>query len=172
MIKDHYNHLPRIRRELDNLSGKAVVVGILPKQSEFLQMIAVVNEYGAHIKPKKGKYLYVPGPKGKVYQLKSVDIPARSFLRSTYDAKHRKWEHTITAGAHRIVRSNGEVTANQVMTALGVTMQKQIRKSISRKKKPANAPLTVANKGKNDPLVDTCKLGNSIKYKITKRGKL
>lgn len=167
-IHDKYNHLPDIKRELNHLAGHTIIAGVLPNESGFLKMIAIVNEYGAHIKPKNGPYLYVPGPKGAVYKLKSVDIPARSFLRQTYDAKHKRWQKQLYRGAQRIVKSNDRVKASEVMISVGADMQREIRQAITRKKSPKNAPLTIANKGKNDPLVDTGRLGKAIKYRIKK----
>lgn len=168
LIKDIFNRLPTIKREIDEMANTSVIAGILPSEDEHLQMIAVVNEYGCHIRAKNGPYLIIPGPKGTFYRLKEVDIPARSFLRSTFDAHSEEWQQITTAGVRKII--NGTETAEGVLTKTGKLMQSQIKKSIRAKKSPANAPLTVAVKGKDDPLEDTGNLRKSIKFKVMKRG--
>ena len=166
MIKDVFNHLPEMNRQVRKMSHTAVQVGVLPNEDSFIKMIAVVHEYGVHITPKKGRWLYVPGPNGEVYKLDHVDIPRRSFLRSTYADKRRKWEKFQDDGVQKIRRR--EMTANELQRELGEMAQNDIRTRIRLKRSPKNAPLTVANKGKNDPLVDTGKLEKSIKYRIVK----
>lgn len=168
MIKDVYNRLPTIKREIDKMANTAVIAGILPSEDERLQMIAVVNEYGCHIRAKNAPYLMIPGPKGTFYRLKEVDIPKRSFLRSTFDGHSQEWQRITTAGVRKII--NGTETAEGVLAKTGKLMQSQIKKSIRTKKSPANAPLTVAVKGKNNPLENTGKLRKSIKFQVVKRG--
>lgn len=168
LIKDVYNRLPDIKSEIDKMANQAVIAGILPSDDEHLQMIAVVNEYGCHIRAKNGPYLVIPGPKGTFYRLKEVDIPARSFLRSTFDAHNKEWQEVMTKGVKAII--DGKMTANQVIGRTGRLMRAEIKKGIRAKKSPANAPLTVAVKGKDDPLEDTGKLRSSIHYRTVKRG--
>jgi len=56
-VKDE-NKLPELEKRLKKMDGKSVQVGFLGQ--DFINMIANVHEFGATIKPTKGKYLAIP----------------------------------------------------------------------------------------------------------------
>ena len=97
--------------------------------------------------------------------VKQVVIPERSFVRSTYDENLNKWTELCFKKVTDIVTGDG--TADEVGKALGKQMQKDIRTKIKQMKTPHNSPLTVARKGHDNPLIDTGKLVENVKYKIT-----
>lgn len=157
------NRIPYINNELSKLDGKALIVGV-PLEDEFLQMIARVNETGKTIKPKKGDYLAVPDGHGGIRKLKQVVIPPRPWLQWTVDHKSGEWGHLYVQLVSQILLGNG--TAEAVIKGLGERMVADFKETIKTWDKPGNAPLTVANKGKDDPLVDTGRLMNSMMYVV------
>lgn len=160
------NHLPHAIKEFKKLNESQLIVGV-PLDDDFLQMIARVNENGMTIKPKHGKYLSVPNGKGGIVKLKKVKIPARPFMRYTVNHKKRQWAILVTTEANKIML--GQQDADGLLETLGKRIKTDIQKTITHWKSPKNAPLTVANKGKDNPLEDTGKLRNSITYKVERR---
>lgn len=70
--------LDHIQREMRYLNENQVVIGFFAEEDSQLLEIVRANEYGADIKPKKGKYLWVPSryairKYGK--SVKASDIP-------------------------------------------------------------------------------------------------
>lgn len=161
-------------KELTKLNQFEVVVGFFGDSDAQLLTIIRANEYGAHIVPKKHKYLYVPyrktdGSKG-LYKLKKVNIPARPFIRTAWLNNKDKYRRLIVAGLDHIV--SGDMTARQLLNELGSVSVADIRKSARDWFRTGthaihNAPLTIANKKGNDkPLVDTGELIRKVTYKI------
>lgn len=163
------NHIPEIKHQLELLSHYQLRVGVFvstgDKSVAFLQMIAVVNEYGAHIKPVKGPYLAVPNKKtGGIYLLKEVTIPPRPFMVPALDANINDYVQQIKRDLNLIMWRR--LTAKELYKRLGRSIKAHIQHNIQVRNDPKNAPLTVENKGKNDPLVDTGSLLRSISWKV------
>lgn len=189
----------RIEKELKYLNSHQVVIGFFGDRDSKLLTIVRANEYGAHIVPKKGQYLWVPSennkdgehpeglfiPKGKrvackreedgsltvyFYLLKEVDIPSRPFIRKAFEKNRKKYISIVKEGIEDIIYEKG--TGKQVLEQLGIAAQADIRKSAVDWRVPGNAPLTVAlkNKHSNDPLVDTGELQRKVTWKIMKSG--
>lgn len=183
-------------RDLDKYRVEVgVLLDVGGKGLAFLQMIATVNEFGAQIKAKNGRSLAIPTklakgkrpadfgnklfvPKGKnvlamsngdgldVYFIlvKSVNIPERSFLRTAIDNHLNKLTDLVAHGIQEIVAGN--MTALELYKRLGNELTIRIKANIVKKMKPHNAPLTIANKGKDNPLIDTGSLLKSISYRV------
>ncbi|WP_333604316.1 hypothetical protein [Lactobacillus acetotolerans] len=183
-------------RDLDKYRVEAgVLLDVGGKGLVFLQMIATVNEFGTQIKAKNGGSLAIPTklakgkrpadfgnklfiPKGKsvlamsngtgldVYFIlrKSVNIPERSFLRTAIDNHLDKLTDLVAHGIQEIIAGN--MTAMELYKRLGDALKLRIKANIVEKMNPHNAPLTIANKGKDDPLVDTGSLLKSISYRV------
>lgn len=163
------NHIPEIKHQLELLNHYQLRVGVFvstgDKSVAFLQMIAVVNEYGAHIKPVKGPYLAVPNKKtGGIYLLKEVTIPPRPFMVPALDANINDYVQQIKCDLNLIMWRR--LTAKELYKRLGRSIKAHIQHNIQVQNDPKNAPLTVENKGKNDPLVDTGSLLRSISWKV------
>lgn len=197
MAKD-FDKVPKIHREFEKLNKMQIEVGIFSDNS-FIHMIAVVNEYGLTIRPhgqwltiptanaKGRKAGQIPGlfkPKNRnvlaisdpdkesglkvmFILAKKVVIPERSFVRSTFDENLNQWTEICWHKVEDIISGDG--TADQLANALGRQMQKDIRSKIKRIKTPRNSPITIANKGADNPLIDTGKLVEAVKYHITSR---
>lgn len=161
-------------KEFNKLNQYEVAVGFFGDRDAELLTIVRANEYGAHIQPKRGEYLYVPyigdDNKKHFYKLKSVTIPARPFIRQAWMNNQKKYKRIITAGLDEIL--SGKTTAMKLLNKLGQESVADIRNSATNWFKTGsqnthNAPLTIANKKGNDrPLVDTGELQRKVTYKI------
>lgn len=162
------NNFPKIKEELRALNHYRVEVGVMVpvgnKSLAFLQMIATVNEFGAEIYPKNGPYLVIPMKDGSFYKLKHVKIPERSFLRDGIDLGMFRINELVERDLSRIM--NSELTAYELYEDVGRLIQQRIKDEIKLEVTPHNAPITIENKGKDDPLVDTGALYKSIGVKV------
>lgn len=164
---NHPNFL-KIAKEFDYLNKYQVAVGFFGEDDALLLEIVRANEHGADIKPKKHKYLYVPykmkNGKTGLYKLKAVHIPARPFIKLAWHDNADKYKKMILKGLDDI--ANGKITARKLLNELGSESVADIRKSAISLNIPENAPLTIANKGSRNPLVDTGELERKVTYKI------
>lgn len=191
-----FDNKPKRRAELEKLMHTQIIAGV-PLENDYLQMIAGVNENGMTITAKKQwltiptaaagtrKASEIPGlfkPRGKnvlavqdgdgikvMFVLKkSVTIPSRPFIWTTDKKNRQKYARIARDGVIDIIR--GKSDADKVMHQLARTMTNDIRLTIRDFFEPANAPLTVERKGRNDPLMDTGKLIGSITWTFKERG--
>lgn len=58
--KVNYKEISSIENELGKLAKKKIIAGIVADEGSHLAKVAAANEFGATIKPKKGKYLAIP----------------------------------------------------------------------------------------------------------------
>jgi hypothetical protein len=167
-IKDE-NHLPEIIEQINQLSKYKVSAGV-PSDGD-VGMIAAVMEYGATIVPRperfeKNKgYLWIPDKEnGGFVLLKSVTIPSRSYIRSTFTEKQADWQ----AFAEKLVWqvATGDLTAYQAYNQLGARLARDIQQKIKSHPSPANAPLTSGNKSGGGTLIDTGRLWQSVTWKV------
>lgn len=161
-----YNKYPEAIKQFNIMNSLEIHVGVL--HDKHLQMIAVVNNDGATIKAKNVPYLMVPtlskdGKKGFV-KLKEVHIPPRRFMEKTKTHNERRWLSYAQQETMKILA--GDMTARHALEYLGHLATEQMKTEIIKFAHPANAPLTIANKGFNDPLIDTGALRDSITYEI------
>lgn len=193
-VTDDFSGMDHIRQELDKLNSQSLQIGIFGEDDSFMAMIAGVNEFGATIRPKK-QYLTIPTkeaigrsardipglfkPKGKkilaisdgnkglkvmFYLVKEVNIPERSFLRSTFDEKEGEWQEFFANQIDSLI--SGSATANSIYSQLGARIASDIQKKIKETSRPSNAAATVANKGTNNPLINTGRLRQSVTWKV------
>ncbi|WP_203648895.1 hypothetical protein [Secundilactobacillus yichangensis] len=185
-----FDRKPEVRAEIEKLTHTRIVAGV-PLHDSYLQMIAGVNENGAVITAKR-QWLTIPTaaagtrkaseisglfkPKGKnilavdnggeltvMFILKkSVKIPPRPFIWTTREKNRAKYARMMREGVIEII--HGKSTADILQHKLARTMTNDIRITLRDFFDPANAPLTVERKGKNDPLMDTGKLIGSITW--------
>jgi hypothetical protein len=204
-LSGDYDDLTRVIREFKQLDKYSVKVGALKtgggRSEEFMEMIAMVNEKGCHIKAINHKYLTIPtkdagrrtareipnlffhwtkqhhlptlcqNVNGQVkimfYLKTSVDIPKRSFLRTTFDEKEATdWTKRVDECLNRMM--DGDMTAKELYADLGRLMVKDVQRAIY-KATPGNSPLTIARKGKDTPLRDTGALYRSIDWVVVEK---
>lgn len=95
-------------------------------------------------------------------------IPERSFIRATVDGNRRQIDQLITAVTHAVVdRKIGAVAA---LHLVGQKVEEAIKQRIVDLDSPPNAPMTIAQKGSDNPLIATGQLHQAISYKVTKKG--
>lgn len=172
-----------------------VDIGVHSTSGEKLVMIATVHEFGTTIhhpggqpfiivdsrshsgenRDRRSAYLPLDGGKEMIFLKKGskgmgvtkphdIVIPARSFVRSTMDENRGEYE---MAGDHlwnQILE--GEVTMHEALTILGQKIQGDIQEKIILISEPPNSPETIRRKGSDNPLVDTGRLGGSIRYVV------
>lgn len=165
MSQDEFNYILKIEHEIDVFNSMAIEVGVL--KDDYLQMIAVVNNDGAVIRAKNVPYLVIPYRKDGVMtyiKKKSVSIPARRFMERTIARHEGRWQTLAMQQLTKLM--NGDGTAMMALHMIGHVAVEQMKSEIVRFKVPHNAPLTVANKGFDDPLIDTGALRDAINYRI------
>ncbi|UYT83923.1 hypothetical protein [Priestia megaterium] len=190
---DNFDKLIKALEELDRYS---VEVGIFASDDSFYAMIANVHEYGITIKPKKQfltiptkeadgrKASDIPGlfkPKGKnilavqegdklivmFFLVKSVTIPERSFVRSTFDEKNDEWLQFMEKLIDKLLAF--EIDAKTLFNRVGAKAAADIQEKITTLRSPGNSPATIANKGSSNPLVDTGGLRARVTWRVVKR---
>lgn len=194
--ENHINEIKDAFDEVSNFAVEVgVILDSGDKGIEFLQMIATANEFGVDITPKNSRYLAIPTklglghkprdipglfvPKGKRVLAKSnnnggldvyfilkthVKIPERSFLRAGFDNNAGTIMELVEDYLQRIFEQ--EMSARDMYERIGRKIADYIKTEIRLKVSPRNAPLTIVNKGKDDPLVDKGNLLNSISYEV------
>ena len=187
------NHLPQLIKVLRAIRNRPLYVGV-PKGDSFLNMIALVQEYGCHIhEHNKSGFLWIPTSNakgrrpGEIPNLyirghaagyndsssadgfcvcfvlkKSVDIPARPFLRDTYQKHSGDWQDLANKTVLRMALNNDN--PDDFYNIVGDHVVNDIKDTIRYLMNPHNAPLTVERKGFNNPLIDTEALLNSITH--------
>lgn len=109
--------------------------------------------------PRRGK-----DPEKYFILTDSVTIPERSFIRSTFDEKENAWYEFIEMQLEKVVY--GEITGKQLLDRLGARITADIQMKIRNIHEPGNAPLTVQNKGFDNPLIKTGQLRQHVTWMI------
>jgi hypothetical protein len=92
-----------------------------------------------------------------------LGVPQRSFIRG-YVHEHQKEIQKVIVGA---VQSKGPEVA--ALDLVGMYIVGQIQKRMANRIPPPLAPVTIARKGSDVPLIDTGQLRAGVTYKITTR---
>lgn len=199
-MTEDFNHLTSGIEQLEKLQSVRLSIGV-PWTNGRLNMIALVNEYGADIKPKNKACLIIPTKEAKgrkpgeianlfrpkpphnhvlavpdksqpygmrvMFILKDeVHIPPRPFLRYTFDHNLDNWTELAADLAFKVFIR--EISYQDTFSILGDAIVKDIKRTIKEFSEPKNAPLTIANKGFDDPLIEKGELRDSIHW-ITER---
>ncbi|MFL2133011.1 hypothetical protein [Desemzia sp. FAM 23990] len=99
---------------------------------------------------------------------KEVNIPERSFIRSTFDEKEDDWFEFFQNRLDDIVLS--KITAKNVWEQLGALITKDVQNKIREIKTPGKSELTLQrNPSKNNPLISTGRMLQSVTWKVVKR---
>lgn len=94
---------------------------------------------------------------------KSVDIPARPFMRITLNHHADEWTE-LFAKTFLQVALDPSKSADDIFKVVGKQMVADLKDTLTKLSQPANAPLTAERKGFNNPLIDTGQLRDSIDY--------
>jgi hypothetical protein len=135
--------MDRIVRELPHLSDGDVDAGIFDvgkHSSSNMDMAALgaVHEFGS---PRAG-------------------IPERSWMRSTFREKSGKWANMVVDAVWSMVKHGTSFVSS--MRAVGEFAASDMRRKITTLREPPNSPVTIANKGSSNPLIDTGELRQNI----------
>lgn len=119
-----------------------------------------------------------PGSKLTVAQIASIlefgtedgHIPARSVVRSTFDAKHEM----LTELSGKLIGQilDGRMNVDRALGILGLTLATEMKKTVTvgPHVQPENAPSTIAQKGSDRPWVDTGRTIGAATWALDKGG--
>lgn len=189
------DNMDKLMRVLDDLERYSLDIGIFASDDSFYAMIANVHEFGMTIRPK-GKWLTIPTkeangrkpsdipglfrPRGKnvlavqdgddlkvmFILAKSVNIPERSFIRSTFDEKNGDWVRFLERQLDLVF--DFKITVREMFERLGAKIVSDIQEKIQTIDTPPNSPITIENKGSSNPLIDTGGLRQRVTYRVVK----
>ena len=155
IVKDVDKGWKRVTRKIFALDRKTVSAGIHTdagneKNGESIAQVAFWNEFGT-TREKDGA--------------KVQHIPARPFVRLTFEEHNKEWHDEADTQLTAMV--NGGKTANGALNAVGRRMAKDIKSIIGDTSKLRhNAPATIRKKGFDKPLYETGKLKAAIDFKV------
>lgn len=157
-----------LSRQLKQLNGKRVNVGIVGEPDSLLLTYAAVNEYGASIEisAKMRKWLAWK----KLYVKKEtthIIIPERSYIRSTLDDKRvlKDLENKIVPTAVKVAM--GKLKAVAILDYIGLYYVSAIKSRIANMKEPSNHPFTIERKGSGKGLlINSGRLLTAISYEV------
>lgn len=95
------------------------------------------------------------------------DIPARSFLRDTYELREKKIGKTVRSLI--LKEAKGNINKSRMISAMkkaGAYVLAEVLKRISTRIPPPNDPATIAKKGSDVPLIDTGLLRKSLTFEV------
>ena len=127
--------------------------------------IAQIQEYGARIPvtDKMRKWFAVQGfPLSK--HTTEIIIPPRAFMRQTSDNHKKEWMWKFREYLVKVL--DGKMTFEQAMERLGLTIQGDVKETISTFSEPHNSPMTIAMKGKDTPLRNTGIMLATVDYEV------
>lgn len=130
------------------LQSKKVVVGLFASSGSEVLTKGVVNEFGVSNAGKN----------------RNINIPERSFLRSTYNKNYNKVAKRFGQIGKAISKGNFSVIPK--LKLIGLEQENEVKKTITELKAPPNAPSTIKAKGSANPLIDTGELRSSISSEL------
>lgn len=134
----------RIMRDLNGLDGTEIVAGILKDSgtasngASYVD-IATWNEYGTR------------------------RIPSRPFIRISADTNKQAWAKMAQQCVNDVIDGDNPKDAAQV---IGHRMVEDIREVFGSSELKANAPSTIAKKGRNEPLVDSGEMRRRVNFRV------
>jgi hypothetical protein len=145
-MKDRDFGFSQILKSLKALKNKQLHVGILEgsgdnENGELIADYACANEYGTE------------------------HIPARSFMRSTFDEKNTDWNKALNGVAERVVGGES-IDVERAVGLVGEQVVNDIKEKISSNVPPPLKEATRARKKSSKTLIDTGIMHNSINFKI------
>jgi len=149
---------------------------IRPKKSQYLTIPfpaagdRSAREIDGLFRPHGTNILAVPKGKKQFEPMfalvKKVEIPERSFLRSTYDENENDIGKNIEKLIPKVISL--EMTPETLMNRVGAWIVSRIKRKIIEIKNPSNSSATKENKGSSNPLVDTGRMRRSITWRVVR----
>ena len=146
---------------LSELADSHLVIGVIGERAKWkpanggkvskvnMADIASFNEFGT----SKGSW------SGK-------GIPARPFMRSTFDEQQEKYTLLLNRVIKHILAGN--ITPATALNRLGLMVKSDVQSKINNLRTPPNSQVTIDNKGSSNPLIQYGRLKQSIEYEIRK----
>lgn len=102
--------------------------------------------------------------------LPAQNIPTRPAIRTGFmtPVKKGSYDKLFAESMQRI--AEGKSTFKQEYERMGIKARSDLKKAVADWDTPPNAPFTIAEKGFNNPLIDSGLLYESIDYKVDKKG--
>lgn len=102
--------------------------------------------------------------------LPAQNIPPRPAIRVGFMAPIKKgsYDKLFVDSMQRI--AEGKSTFKEEYTRIGIQAKADLKKAVADWDTPPNSPFTVAEKGFNNPLIDSGLLYESIDFKVDKKG--
>lgn len=149
-VKDIDLGWKRIKKELMLIDNSYTKVGIqsdagTEADGQNISAVGAYNEYG------------------------TKDIPARPFMRSTFDEQKAKLKSIQEKEYAKILA--GKQSVKKALGFIGEFMTGEIKKKITTLRIPPNAPATIKAKKSTNPLIDTGRMRASITYVEFIKGK-
>ena len=144
-VKVTKDNIPLFRKALQELNSKKVKVGLLASAGPDNIKKGVKNEFG------------VP----------SKNVPERSFIRTTFNDEKNKVANRFEQVLESIQRGNFEV--DKKLKAIGIEHEGKVKQKITDIRTPPNAPLTIALKGFDNPLIETGEMRSKIASTVIKK---
>ncbi len=141
-VEDDDDEFERLLGEFENREFDAVDIGVLSDEEWRLRVIAGANECGT----------------------RDGHIPERSFIRAGVDLNAGAINRRADEVWGQIL--DGAVTMNQGLGLMGEFIQRLITQRITNLKTPPNAASTIARKGSDNPLIDTGRMRQSIRWEL------
>ena len=151
-VKDIDLGWKRIKKELKLLDNSYTIVGIQSDagKEEDGQNIAAVGAYNE-------------------FGVPSNNIPARPFMRSTFEEQKEKLKIVQRAQYSRVLA--GTRSVKSALALIGEFMTGKIKRKITSLRMPPNLPATIKSKKSSNPLIDTGRMRASITHKEVLKGK-
>ncbi|MBM7696634.1 hypothetical protein JOD44_001751 [Salimicrobium jeotgali] len=130
IVQDNF---PKLQRAIEDMSKYELHVGIFGEDDsggDSYVMIANVHEFG----------------------FKRLNIPERSFMRSTFDEKESEWVKFMEDRMNRVFAF--KMSVEQMYEQLGAKIVSDIQDKIRAIDSPPNAASTIKQKGSSNPLID------------------
>ncbi|MDQ0299642.1 hypothetical protein J2S78_002062 [Salibacterium salarium] len=165
-IKDN-NDIPQILRVIKELSSKRVEVGVFGDDDSHLLMIARVHEYGTDIEvtdKMRGWFAYQGYPLKE--ETTEINIPERSFVRSTFDQEVTKLERNVENLLYQAL--NLKISPQACFERIGEWMASRIQRTIEEIDDPPKSQMTLERDDpmKDNPLISSGRLYQSITWRV------
>lgn len=165
-IRDN-NKIPQALKNIREINRRKVGVGYITGDDYdngkiTVKGLARVHEFGVDIEvtPKMRAFFVYKFGIGLKKTTTHIRIPERSFLRNGADGAT---DDVLLKCKQLIGRAIlGNITVREFYEELGDTMAEEIKRYAIELERPENTPLTVENKGFDDPLIETGNMINSI----------
>lgn len=158
--------IPEIKKICSVLATKKIRIGIFGSDDAEMLMIANVQEFGCDITITNKmmwwlRYhgLYVKDTTTQIH------IPERSYVRKTFNEKEGQIISFIKTNLDSLF--SFEIDVDTFLNRVGQYSAQLVQQTLTEVDSPALHPWTIKRKnGKDNPLIDSGHLRNSITYKI------